>query len=475
MGAAPCRNAMNLSDPQFLLWLTVLVPLYALLARWRGKVPAGFLALAGLAFYATWNPLFLLPLLTTASADFLVGRALGRTEREGRRRALLAVSLAVDLGLLLAFKAWEPLLAGLSHLRPLAPGWRLLAFTGLSFYTFQSLSYVLDVYRREQAPEPRFLRYLAFVAFFPTLLAGPITRAEALLPQFDRPPRAMDPELAAQGFFLLALGFLKKAAADHLGVQLVDRIFEQPLFFSSLEVAGGVYGYAAQLWLDFSGYSDLALGAALLLGFRLKDNFNAPYRAASLPEFWQRWHISFSTWLRDYLFFSLPGKRTRLGPYLAIFATFLVGGLWHGVTWGFLVWGAIHGAGLALWRAFEPKDRGRRPPLPRWRRVLGVALTLHVVLLGWVFFRADGLEQAGQILSRLADRTTGRGNLPLDALALTVLAFAVQWLPEAWLPRLRDRFVALPAPAQGLLLAAVAVLVRAAAGTRVAGFIYQGF
>lgn len=466
---------MNLSDPVFLLFLAAVVPVYALLARARARVPVAFLGLAGLFFYATWNPLFLIPLLTTTATDYLVGRSLGTAQGSVRRRSLLAVSLCVDLGILVLFKAWDPLLTGLSHLHFSAPGWRLLAFTGLSFYTFQSLSYVIDVYRRDQPPEPSFPRYLAFVAFFPTLLAGPITRAETLLPQVAAPPRPMDPDLAAQGFFLLALGFLKKAAADQLAVQLVNRVFEQPLFFSSLEVAGGVYGYAAQIWLDFSGYSDLAIGAALLLGFRLKDNFNAPYRAASLPEFWQRWHISFSSWLRDYVFFSFPGKRTRIGPYLAIFATFLLGGLWHGVTWGFLAWGAIHGAGLALWRLFEPKTRGPRVRLAPWKRVLGVVLTLHVVLLGWIFFRCDSLEQAGQVLSRLADLTTGRGNLPAGSVLLIALAFAVQWLPERWLPALRDRFVALPAPLQGLALAAAALLVRSAAGAKVAGFIYQGF
>ena len=466
---------MNLSDPVFLVFLAALVPLYTLLARWRGKIPVTFLSLAGLFFYATWNPLFLVPLLATVAIDYTVGRALGRAERVGTRRGLLALSLGVDLGILLAFKAWDPLLAGLAQLHPVAPGWRLLAFTGLSFYTFQSLSYVLDVYRRDQEPERNFGRYLAFVAFFPTLLAGPITRAETLLPQFAKPPRPMDPDLAAQGFFLLALGFLKKAAADHLAVQLVNRVFEQPLFFSSLEVAGGVYGYAAQIWLDFSGYSDLAIGAALLLGFRLKDNFNAPYRSASLPEFWQRWHISFSTWLRDYVFFSLPGKRTVAGPYLAIFATFLLGGLWHGVSWGFLIWGALHGAGLAAWRLFEPKARGPHAPLPPWKRVLGVALTLHVVMIGWVFFRCDSLEQAGQVFSRLSDLTTGRGNLPVDAMLLVALSFTVQWLPETWLPRLRDRFCALPAPVQGVALAALALAIRSATGVKVAGFIYQGF
>ncbi len=447
----------------------------ALLARRRGAVPVGFLALAGLAFYATWSPWCLLPLGITVGTDHLACRRMAAAPDRARRRPWLLLSLGVDLGLLVAFKAWDPLLAGLSHLHPLAPAWRLVAFTGLSFYTFQSLSCVIDVYRGDQAPAPSLLRYLAFVAFFPTLLAGPITRADTLLPQLDAPARIMDPDLAARGLFLLGLGFLKKAAADHLGVQLVDRVFEQPLMFSALEVAGGVYGYAAQIYLDFSGYSDLAIGAALLLGFRLKDNFSSPYRAASLPEFWQRWHISFSTWLRDYVFFSLPGKRTAAGPYLGIIATFLLGGLWHGVTWGFLAWGAIHGLGLAAWRLVEPKGRGPRPGPSLGRKVLGTAFTLHLVLFAWIFFRADGLEQAGQVLSRLGDLSTGRGNLPLDAVLLTLATFACQWLPDRAYAALRDRFAALPSPVQGLALAAVALAVRSSAGAKVAAFIYQGF
>lgn len=466
---------MNLSDAPFLLFLAAVVLFAAWLARTRRTVPVAFLALASLVFYATWNPWCLLPLGVTVLTDFVVCGRLATAGTRFRKRLWLALSLTVDLGLLLAFKAWEPLVAGLSRIHPLDPAWRLVAFTGLSFYTFQSLSCVLDVYRGDQKPEPSLLRYFTFVAFFPTLLAGPITRAETLLPQFSKAPRVMDPDLAARGLFLLGLGFLKKAAADHLAVQLVDRVFEQPLMFSSLEIAGGVYGYAAQIYLDFSAYSDLAIGAALLLGFQLKDNFDSPYRAASLPEFWQRWHISFSTWLRDYVFFSLPGKRTKLGPYLGIFATFLLGGLWHGVSWGFLIWGGIHGLGLAAWRLFEPRGRGPRAAPALWQKVLGIALTLHVVLFAWLFFRCESLEQVGQILSRLGDLSGGRGNLPLDALALILATFACQWLPEGTFLRLRDRFLALPAPLQGLALVAVAVAVRGATGTKVAAFIYQGF
>jgi D-alanyl-lipoteichoic acid acyltransferase DltB (MBOAT superfamily) len=466
---------MSLSEAPFLIFLAVVVALAALLARFRKAVPVPFLAAASLFFYATWNPWCLLPLGITVLTDWAVGRRMDLAQTRVRKRLWLFLSLTVDLGLLVAFKAWDPMVAGISRFHPVDPAWRLVAFTGLSFYTFQSLSCVIDIYRGDQQPERSLLRYFTFVAFFPTLLAGPITRAETLLPQFSRSPRVMDPDLAARGFFLLGLGFLKKAAADHLAVQLVNRVFEQPLMFSSLEVAGGVYGYAAQIYLDFSAYSDLAIGAALLLGFQLKDNFNSPYRAASLPEFWQRWHISFSTWLRDYVFFSLPGKRTKLGPYLGIFVTFVLGGLWHGVSWGFLIWGGIHGLGLALWRLFEPKGRGTQAPQAPWRKVLGIALTLHVVFLGWIFFRCDTLEQAGQILSRLGDLSGGRGNLPLDALALILAAFLFQWLPAGVYTRLRDGFVALPTPVQGLALVGIAVLVRGAAGAKVAAFIYQGF
>ncbi|MBI4912374.1 MAG: MBOAT family protein [Acidobacteria bacterium] len=465
---------MNLSEAPFLLFLACAVPLCALASLRTKRLPPGLLAGLALFFYATWNPLFLLPLLATAGTDFLAGRRIAAA-RGPARRAWLALSLAVDLGLLLAFKAWDPLVAGLSAFHPLHPAWRLVAFTGLSFYTFQSLSYVLDVYRGDQEAEGSFPRYLAFVSFFPTILAGPITRAGTLLPQLAGEARVMDPDLAARGFFLVATGFLKKAAADHLAVQLVDRVFEQPGFFSSLEVAGGVYAYAAQIYLDFSGYSDIAIGAALFLGIRLKDNFNRPYRSASLAEFWKRWHISFSTWLMDYVFFALPGKRRKAGPYAALVATFLVGGLWHGASWTFLAWGALHGLGLAAWRLAEPKARGPRVPRPVWKTVLLAGLTFHVVCLGWIFFRADGMEQARQILSRLGDLTTGRGNLPLDALLITGGTLAVQWLPEGWWDRLQARFAEQPAPVQALALASVALLVRSAAGARVASFIYQAF
>ncbi|HNX30190.1 MAG TPA: MBOAT family O-acyltransferase [Holophaga sp.] len=464
---------MNPSDGPFLVFLALLVPAFALAAARLKCVPVLFLLAASLFFYATWNPFYLVPLAATALTDYAVGRGLGRARSVAARRGLLAASLLVDLSLLACFKYYDALAALWSLAPAPQPHLRILFMTGISFYTFQSMSYVLDVYRGDQPVQPSFLRYLAFVSFFPTLLAGPITRADTLMPQLEAPPRAMDPDLAGRALFLIALGFVKKClVADYLAESLANRVFEQPLFYSGAEVLAGVYAYAAQIYCDFSGYSDIAIGAALLLGFRLKDNFKAPYRSASLSEFWQRWHISFSTWLRDYVFFSFPGVRRKGMAMFAILATFVLGGLWHGASWCFLAWGLIHGLGLAAERLFE--SRGRRP-VSGWRRLACVFVTFHVVVAAWVFFRAENLETVAQIGGRLSDMTLGTGNIPGKALVLMLAVLASQALPEAWFERLVARFSAMPAVAQAALLAGSALLVRFASAGQIAPFIYQGF
>lgn len=468
---------MNLAEPTFLVFLAAVVPLVALAARWRGARAALFvLLLANAVFYATWNPLYLLPLLATTVCDYHVALALGRATAPRTRRALLATSLSVDLTLLLAFKYFDALAAAVGLLGGEPPGWRLLFMTGISFYTFQSLGYVLDVYHGQQQPCTSFARQAAFVSFFPTLLAGPITRGATLLPQLQDAPRALHAQLAGRGLLLIALGFAKKGLiADVLGEQLANRVFEQPLFYSSLEVACGLYAYAVQLYCDFSGYSDVAIGAALLLGLQLKDNFRSPYRALTLSDFWQRWHVSFSTWLRDHVYSNVPGsKRAKWWPYVASVTTFALGGLWHGATWGFLIWGLIHGAWLCLERALPALGRVT-PRAPVWRRALGACLTFHVVLVAWVFFRAESLERVREIATRLADLTTGAGNVPPVVLLLIVLVLAAQWLPEKFEARAQEAFVALPAPLQAAALGLLAVAVRHAAGSAVAPFIYQGF
>jgi len=468
---------MTFGEPLTLVFV-VLVAASLRLAGSANRARVGILAAASLFFYATWNPAYLVPLLATCAVDWAVGRALGRTERPGLRRLLVAASLVFDLGVLALFK-YGTLLAELAGPRGHAPGWRLVFAAGISFYTFQSLSYVLDVYRREEEPVRSFLDYVAYVSFFPTILAGPITRAQTFFPRLEAALGPLADDAGGRALFLIALGTVKKCVlADTLAVGLVNRVFEMPGLYSSAEVLVAIVGYSVQIYGDFSGYSDIAIGSALLLGFRLKDNFNAPYRAADLAEFWRRWHISLSTWLRDYLFFSLPGKRPGSPlPYLNLVVTFALGGLWHGAAYTFGIWGLLHGAGLAVVRFVEARRHraGRREAPKGLRRAAGIAATFSFVTFAWVFFRCPTLEQAADVFRVLLQGTWSLGNVSAAAGAAIVVGLASQAVPETLLPALERRFCDLPAPLQAAALLAVAAGVRLAAGQAVAPFIYLQF
>ena len=459
---------MSLVEPSYLLFLVAAALIFRLVAE-RPRIAPAVLLLLGLAFYATWNPLCCLPLLATATVDYSVGRALGKVTRPHLRRLLLVASLSTDLSLLVFFK----------YFNLLAPGapFKVLFAAGISFYTFQSLSYVIDVYRGDRDPVGSFVSYAAFVSFFPTLLAGPITRAETFFPGLESAGSPLKDEDGGAALFLIALGFVKKCLiADTLAVNLSNRVFDVPGLYTSVEVLAAVYAYAVQIWGDFSGYSDIAIGSALLLGFRLKENFNRPYRSSDLTEFWRRWHISLSTWLRDYLFFALPGKRPGTPwPYLNLVITFGLGGLWHGASWTFAIWGLLHGAGLAVHRfvqSFGPRRPAKKGAV---RRVLGTFLTFHFVAAAWVFFRCPTVGQALDVFRVLASGSVGAGNLTLPILAALGAGLAGQLLPEGWLPALQRRFVLLPAVAQASALLAVAALVRAVAGSAISPFIYFAF
>lgn len=468
---------MNLVEPVYLVFLVgvaLLVRLAARVAPARGAVAC--LVAASLFFYAAWNPWYLVPLLVTTLLDFHVAEALAKKTRPAPRRALLALSLFVNLSLLALFKYGNLAAETLSIALP----FRVVFAAGISFYTFQSMSYVLDVYRGDREPTPSLLDYVAFVSFFPTLLAGPITRADTLLPQISRLGAPLDAAQGGRALFLIALGFFKKCVlADLLAVDLVNRVFDIPGLYSSGEVLTGLYAYSVQIYCDFSGYSDVAIGSALLLGVALKENFASPYRAADLTEFWRRWHISFSTWLRDYLFFSLPGKRPgSVFPYLNLVVTFVLGGLWHGASWTFAVWGLMHGVGLAALRLADARRRARGErfgPRPAWRRVVGVLGTFHFVTASWVFFRCATLAQARDVFRALFAGVPGFANVtPVLLLAIGV-GLAGQLLPEGFFRRVEERFVALPAVAQAALLLGTAAFVRHASGSAVAPFIYFGF
>ena len=391
------------------------------------------LLVASYGFYAAWDYRFTGLLLATSLLDFTLARAIDRSTLPGRRRALVAVSVTINLGVLGLFKylnffresfaallqagGWE------THWR----AWQIILPVGVSFYTFQSISYVVDVYRRQMPASRELVPFLAYVAFFPQLVAGPIERGKHLLPQFTR-TLVITRQGVEAGLWLILWGLFKKVAlADNLA-PLVDLVY-RPATTSGPAVVLGTIAFALQIYCDFSGYTDVARGVARLLGFELLLNFNLPYFATSLRDFWNRWHISLSTWIRDYLYFPLGGSRRGTGrTYLNLAVTMLICGLWHGAAVNYVSGGAWHGLGLMVnhgWRSLRPD----RAPLPAF---LGWGLTAAFVLFGWLLFRAESLDQIIQLTRALADPqlpTWWRpylGNLVVLALPLVAMQ-AWQW------------------------------------------------
>jgi D-alanyl-lipoteichoic acid acyltransferase DltB (MBOAT superfamily) len=447
----------------------------------RRTLRSGFLLAVSYFFYGTWNPRYLALILFTSTHDYCVGRLLGAARRPAHRRLLLAASVGADLAVLGAFKYFDffadsvaALLAAFG-VEAVPPHLGLLLPVGISFYTFQSLSYTIEVYRGRLAPTRNCVDYLAYVAFFPQLLAGPIARAAAFLPQLLRAP-ALTSERASRAIFWIGLGLVKKIAiADVLGSQLVNPVFSNPVMYSATEALAAVYGYSFQIYMDFSAYSDIAIGSAALLGFELPRNFDAPYAAASLREFWQRWHISLSTWLRDFLYIPLGGsRRGAFRTYLALIATMFLGGLWHGPAARFVVWGLVHGAALVVTRIVQRSGLPDRIP-EGVRRGIGIFVTFHVVSAAWVFFGAPSFEGALAVFRALGSLELGAVNVGWSAIAALAVAAATHGLRDGWLDRVVAGFHRIPAPVQAALLVAAVLVARELAATEVAPFIYFQF
>ena len=358
-----------------------------------------FLTVASYFFYMSWNPPFGLLLLFSTALDYFVGLRLQRSDG-GMRRMWLCLSLLGNLGMLSFFKYGDFLSRAFYDLvgAPLGysapPVLDVLLPVGISFYTFQSLSYTIDIYRRQLEPTRSFLDFAFYVSFFPQLVAGPIVRAAHFLPQLANRFR-IDAHDVEAGLWRIATGLFKKVVlADQLALY-VDRVFSAGDWYAGGTVLLATYAFAFQIDFDFSGYSDIGLGR--LFGFRIPDNFARPYGAENPQEFWRRWHISLSTWLRDYLYIPLGGgRRGRIRNHANLLITMLLGGLWHGASWNFVLWGAYHGLWLAAHRWVSVR---RAPRLPRWTRQL---LTFHGVCLGWLIFRCDNLAQMIALIRQLA-------------------------------------------------------------------------
>ncbi len=376
----------------------------------RHRAQNVLLLIASYVFYGWWDWRFLSLIFISTVVDYLVGISLQRSEDPARRRHLLILSLVVNLGLLGTFKYFD--FFSQSLVDALAtfgvhPDRRFLNIVlpvGISFYTFQSMSYTIDVYRREMAPTRDFLNFALFVGFFPQLVAGPIERARHLLPQVER-PRTIDREMIREGTWLILFGYFKKVVlADNMAV-FTRSVFEEPEQATSVMILAGIYAFAWQIYGDFSGYSDIARGLARLMGFDIMRNFRMPYFATGPRDFWRRWHISLSTWLRDYLYIPMGGNRgSRRQTYRNLMWTMLLGGLWHGAAWHFVVWGGFHGAVLGLGRALEGRGRWVRTATARWQtpwKLVSMGLFFHVVCFGWLLFAVQDLGDVPLLLRGL--------------------------------------------------------------------------
>lgn len=365
-------------------------------------------SLFSLYFFYKASGWFVGLVILAAIIDFILSNAIYRAPAKRARTALLVLSIVFNLGLLFYFKYTNFFIKlrndwGGHEVHPL----NLILPIGISFYTFENLSYTIDVYRGQFKPVKRFVDYLFFLSFFPKLVMGPIVRAADFIPQIYK-PYSLSREQFARGFYLIFTGLFKKIViSDYLQTNYVYRVFDDPEWLSRLtgaECLLGVYCYAMVIYCDFSGYSDVAIGMARWFGFDININFLSPYQSRSITEFWRRWHISLSSWLRDYLYIPLGGnKKGKIRTYANLMTTMLLGGFWHGASWNFIIWGGIHGCLLAFERLFgigAVKKQGSDEKAG-WQMALGVVITFHLVCLGWVFFKAGSLHDALTILHQI--------------------------------------------------------------------------
>ena len=386
----------------FLYFLTVvLVGLQVLRTRDLRHL---LLLVASCYFYAYWEPIYLLLLLTPSLIDYWCSiRIEDAGEDQIARKRWLLFSLVSNLGLLGYFKYADFFVTNIASLLGVTPiSLQILLPVGISFYTFKTLSYTIDVYRREIPACRSLWRYAMFVTYFPELVAGPIVRASVFLPQMTRSLRPSWGR-AVTGLQVILLGVTKKLLiADRLAI-FVDSIFAQPALYDPLTVTAAVISYAIQIYCDFSGYSDIAIGVSRIIGFDLPENFNMPYRALNMVDFWRRWHITLSQWLRDYLYIPLGGNRGgRINTYRNLMITMLLGGLWHGASWNFVCWGGLHGLALAanhFWTR-DWKPLGDRPPIPYFKPLRWLA-TFTFTCITWVFFRSPDFSVSVVILRKI--------------------------------------------------------------------------
>lgn len=435
-------------------------------------------------YYKNAGGWFLLLALITL-VNFFAALQMQKAGDDNRlRKRWLMGALVFMLGQLAFFKYTNFALGTLASFGLFSPDVKLdlPMLIGISFFTFQSMSYIINVYRRQMEPTRSITDFAFFVSFFPTLLAGPILRARTFLPQL-RKPVVVTHEMMGVGTWFIIMGLFKKCIiSDYISTNFVSRIFDNPALYSGLENLLGVYGYALQLYCDFSGYSDMAIGIALWMGFHIPANFRAPYKSDSITDFWRRWHISLSTWLRDYLYISLGGNRcSRWRMYFNQFMTMLLGGLWHGASWNFVIWGSVHGVALCAHKAWQKvlgHDKSYHPT--GVRRILAIVLTFHLVCFSWLFFAGSSFEASAAMLTQIFTNfqpqliTQFVSGYP-EVTALMLGGFVLHFLPSRWSEQAEKLMGRAPSILMALMLVVMIIWVIQVKGSEIQPFIYFKF
>jgi len=437
-----------------------------------------FLVAASYYFYAFWRVEFTVLLAASSVGNYLVALLLGALPDGRARRLVLWLAVAANLSVLGFFKYWDFFAAQLINLAGVfgvvgnVPFVEVALPVAISFLTFHALSYIIDVYDRTLKPTTSLVDILLYISFFPHLIAGPIVRAAKFLAQTTHASYQSDVRLAASVFLIVGGLFKKVIIANYLSTDFVDGVFRAPADYSSLDLLLGMYAYAIQIYCDFSAYTDIAIGVANLLGYQFPQNFNQPYRALSVQDFWRRWHITLSTWLRDYLYIRLGGNRGgRIRTYVNVMITMLLGGLWHGASWNFVLWGGLHGAALVVERAFGWTGA----PRTRLGAALAWVVTFHFVCLTWVFFRSPSNEATYAYFTTLFSGASWSTTMTPLVASVLVLGALTQVLPTRWFEALETRYDAGSLAFKVALPFAVIFLISVAAPSGIAPFIYFQF
>lgn len=439
-----------------------------------------FLLLASYFFYSFWDWRFVSLLFVSSFLNFLAGILIQNSGLAKQRKFILIVSIIINLGILGFFKYYGFFIESLTDLlfalgieRDL-PFLEIILPVGISFFTFQGISYIVDIYRGKIQANYSLLDVMLYISFFPQLVAGPIVRAADFMPQLQTKPNPYK-ILATMGILLILWGLFKKAIlANYLSVDLVDPVFFDPTRYGTLDLLFACYGYAIQIYCDFSAYSDIAIGVAALLGYHFPKNFNQPYRAESLSDFWHRWHISLSTWLRDYLYIPLGGNRHgTFKTYRNLFITMLLGGLWHGAAWNFLLWGSFHGLGLIVERFISGFFSLQKSS--RLRRYLMIFLIFHFVCFTWIFFRAESFDIAISFISAFSNWHIPTTLISPFIITMIVFGISIHFMPSQSFSRIETIFNRQSIIVQGIIIGIVIVAIDAFGMEGIAPFIYFQF